>query len=162
LFRKLRVWTPIRVTRAYHRYAEELWRSETRNLARGGASAAQSMLNNRAEHSHQPTRLRERKMRRFKSAKQAQRFLSAFGPISGYFQPRRHRLSASEYHAIVQDRFLEWNEGTGGKQAAYVSFVPHHFLISSFFPPSNSTVLFAPMNNLTISLKKPTGCATRF
>src|SRR5258708_39994884 len=34
-------------------------------------------LNNRAENSHQPTLLREKKMRRFKSAKQAQRFLSA-------------------------------------------------------------------------------------
>jgi len=34
-------------------------------------------MNNRAENSHQPTRLREKKMRRFKSAKQAQRFLSA-------------------------------------------------------------------------------------
>jgi putative transposase len=34
-------------------------------------------LNNRAENSHQPTRLREKKMRRFTSTKQAQRFLSA-------------------------------------------------------------------------------------
>ena len=34
-------------------------------------------LNHRAENSHQPTRLRERKMRRFKSAGHAQRFLSA-------------------------------------------------------------------------------------
>jgi putative transposase len=34
-------------------------------------------LNNRAENSHQPTRLREKKMRRFKSAKHAKRFLSA-------------------------------------------------------------------------------------
>jgi putative transposase len=34
-------------------------------------------LNNRAENSHQPTRLREKKMRKFKSAGQAQRFLSA-------------------------------------------------------------------------------------
>ena len=33
-------------------------------------------LHNRAENSHQPTRLREKNMRRFKSAKQAQRFLS--------------------------------------------------------------------------------------
>jgi putative transposase len=32
-------------------------------------------LNNRAENSHQPTRLREKKMRRFKSAGHAQRFL---------------------------------------------------------------------------------------
>ena len=34
-------------------------------------------LNNRAENSHQPTRLREKKMRKCKSAKHAQRFLSA-------------------------------------------------------------------------------------
>ena len=33
-------------------------------------------LNNRAENSHQPTRRRERQMRQFKSAGQAQRFLS--------------------------------------------------------------------------------------
>ena len=32
-------------------------------------------LNNRAENSHQPTRQRERRMRRFKSPGQAQRFL---------------------------------------------------------------------------------------
>lgn len=50
----------------------------------------------RAENSHHPTRLRERKMRRFKSAGHAQCFLSAFGPISTHFQPRRHRSSAGE------------------------------------------------------------------
>jgi hypothetical protein len=60
----------------------------------------------RAENSHQPTRLREKTMRQFKSAKQAQRFLSAFGPITGHFQPRRHRLRAGEYRPILQDRFL--------------------------------------------------------
>src|SRR5258708_25246226 len=75
-------------------------------------------VNNRAENSHQPTRRREKKMRRFKSAKQAQRFLSAFGPISGHFQPHRHRLRAGEYRPILQRRFLLWNEGTRGKQAA--------------------------------------------
>ncbi len=72
-------------------------------------------LNNRAENSHQPTRLREKKMRRFKSPRQAQRFLSAFGPIAGHFQPRRHRLCAREYRAILQGRFLEWNEITAVK-----------------------------------------------
>jgi putative transposase len=70
-------------------------------------------LNNRAENSHQPTRLREKKMRKFKSARQAQRFLSAFGPIAGHFQPRRHRLCARDYRAILQARFLVWNEITG-------------------------------------------------
>jgi putative transposase len=73
--------------------------------------------NNRAENSHQPTRLREKKMRRFKSAKYAQRFLSAFGPICGYFQPRRHRLRVGEYRAMLQTRFQTWNEVTGVKRA---------------------------------------------
>jgi len=75
-------------------------------------------LNNRAENSHQPTRLREKKMRRFKSAGQAQRFLSAFGPIAGHFQPRRHRLSAREYRATLQSRFQVWDEVTRVKPAA--------------------------------------------
>jgi putative transposase len=36
-------------------------------------------FNNRAENSHQPTRQRDRRMQRFKSPGQAQRFLSAYG-----------------------------------------------------------------------------------
>ncbi len=72
-------------------------------------------LNNRAENSHQPTRLREKKMRKFKSAKHAQRFLSAFGLLPQHFQPGRHSLSAKEYRAILQGRFQTWNEVTGGK-----------------------------------------------
>ena len=75
-------------------------------------------LNNRAENSHQPMRLREKKMRRFKSAGHAQRFLSAFGPICSHFQPRRHQLRAGEYRATLQDRFRVWNEVTGIQQAA--------------------------------------------
>jgi len=38
-------------------------------------------LNNRAEMSHQPTRRRERQMQQFKSARHAQRFLSAHSRI---------------------------------------------------------------------------------
>ncbi len=67
-------------------------------------------LNNRAENSHQPTRQRERTMRRFKSPGHAQRFLSAFGPIRGYFCPRRHRLRAEEYRRERTRRFQVWNE----------------------------------------------------
>jgi putative transposase len=75
-------------------------------------------LNNRAENSHQPTRLREKNMRKFTSAKQAQRFLSAFGAIADYFQPRRHRLCAREYRSILQGRFLEWKVITAVKLVA--------------------------------------------
>jgi len=75
-------------------------------------------LNNRAENSHQPTRLREKKMRRFKSAGHAQRFLSAFSSIYEHFKPQRHRLHAGDYCAILQTRFQTWNEITGVKQSA--------------------------------------------
>ena len=54
-------------------------------------------LNNRAENSHQPTRRRERQMKRFKSAGQAQRFLSAHDGMNNLFQLRRHRVPAVQY-----------------------------------------------------------------
>ena len=69
-------------------------------------------LNNRAENSHQPTRQRERTMRRFKSPGHAQCFLSAFGPIREHFCPRRHRLKAEEYRRERVRRFQVWNEVT--------------------------------------------------
>lgn len=74
-------------------------------------------LNNRAENSHQPTRQRERTMRRFTSPGHAQRFLSAFGPISDHFRPQRHRLCASDYRALMKERFGTWNDITAGKQS---------------------------------------------
>ncbi len=49
-------------------------------------------LNNRAENAHQPTRERERRMRRFTSPGHAQRFLAADGPIGSHCRPRRHHL----------------------------------------------------------------------
>jgi putative transposase len=75
-------------------------------------------LNNRCENSHRPTRQRERRMQRFKSAGHAQRFLSAFGPIFQHFRPRRHLLSAAEYRNEMRNRFESWAEITGTKQPA--------------------------------------------
>ena len=69
-------------------------------------------LNNRAENSHQPTRQRERAMKRFKSVRHAQRFLSAFSGISGHFRPRRHRLSATQWRTEMAERFTVWREVT--------------------------------------------------
>ena len=48
-----------------------------REILLGVEHRQHKQLNNWAENSHQPTRLREKKMRRFKSAKHAQCFLSA-------------------------------------------------------------------------------------
>jgi putative transposase len=70
----------------------------------------QKYQNNRAENSHQPTRLRERVMRRFKSAGQAQRFLSAFAIISSHFRVGRHRYTASRYREVMKARFNVWED----------------------------------------------------
>ena len=67
-------------------------------------------LNNRAENSHQPTRVRERRMRKFKSPGQAQRFLSAFEPIRGHFHPKQHQLTAQRYREQLRQRFEDWRE----------------------------------------------------
>ena len=73
---------------------------------------------NRAENSHQPTRHRERAMKRFTSPGHAQRFLSAFSGISPHFRPRRHLLSAADYRQVMADRFAVWNEITGATTTA--------------------------------------------
>lgn len=67
----------------------------------------QKYQNNRAENSHQPTRLRERVMRRSKSAGHAQRFLSAFGIISSHFRVVRHLYKASDYRAAMKSRLAD-------------------------------------------------------
>jgi putative transposase len=68
----------------------------------------QKYQNNRAENSHQPTRLRERVMRRFKSAGHAQRFLSAFGIISSHFRVGRHLYRAGGYKEVMKSRLADW------------------------------------------------------
>jgi putative transposase len=75
-------------------------------------------LNNRAENSHQPTRERERRMRRFKSPGHAQRFLAAYGPIAAHFRPHRHRLTAHTYRETRAERFATWRAVTGAPAMA--------------------------------------------
>jgi putative transposase len=84
-----------------------------RRLIPGVEHRQSKYLNNRAENSHQPTRQRERVMKKFTSAGHAQRFLSAFSGISPHFRPRRHRLTAEEYRREMDTRFTTWNEITG-------------------------------------------------
>ena len=56
--------------------------------------------NNRAEVSHQPTRQRERQMRRFKSPGQAQRFLSVHGLVRNLFRVGRHLVRAVHHREL--------------------------------------------------------------
>jgi putative transposase len=51
--------------------------------------------NSRAELSHQPTRARERGMRRFSSPEQAQRFLSAHAVVYNLFNLQCHLAKAA-------------------------------------------------------------------
>jgi putative transposase len=89
-----------------------------RRLMPGVQHRRSKYLNNRAENSHQPTRQRERAMKRFTSPGHAQRFLSAFSVISPHFRPRRHLLHAEEYRSEMANRFSTWNEVTGRTTAA--------------------------------------------
>jgi putative transposase len=62
--------------------------------------------NNRAEVSHEPTRQRERGMRRFKSSAQAQRFLSVHGITQNLFRVGRHLLRATNYRMLRARAFV--------------------------------------------------------
>jgi putative transposase len=64
--------------------------------------------NNRAELSHQPTRVRERGMRRFKSEQQAQRFLNVHAAVYNLFNLGRHLVSAKHYHQLREGAFASW------------------------------------------------------
>ena len=68
--------------------------------------------NNRAEVSHQLTRQRERQMRRFKSAAQAQRFLSVHGNIQNLFRMGRHLLRSANHRILREHSFPVGHEVT--------------------------------------------------
>src|SRR5918997_2131246 len=82
-------------------------------------------LNNRAENSHQPTRRRERQMKRFKSPRQAPRFLSAHDQIGNLFHLRRDHVTAVQYRAARTRAFEVWAE---------ISGVPRHWSPPSATP----------------------------
>jgi len=64
--------------------------------------------NNRAEQSHEATRVRERGMRRFKSFGQAQRFVTAHAAVSNLFNLGRHLVRPQHYRDIRISAFGEW------------------------------------------------------
>ena len=66
--------------------------------------------NNRAVLSHQPTRVRERGMRKFKSIVQAQRFLNAHAEVYNLFNLGRHLVSAKNYRMFRDRAFASWEK----------------------------------------------------
>src|SRR5499427_9068298 len=67
-------------------------------------------LNNRAENSHQVVRRRERKMRRFKSACSAQRFLSMHATVHNVFNLQRHLVSRSPLRIFRAEAVNQWRD----------------------------------------------------
>ena len=83
-----------------------------RDLAPGADHRGHKGLNNRIEGAHRPTRRREKIMGRFKSPRQAQRFLAAHDQINSMFKPRRYRLLATSYRHARSDAHDLWHDYT--------------------------------------------------
>jgi putative transposase len=65
-------------------------------------------LNNRAENSHQPTRVREKVMRRFKSARHLQRFMSVHDQVANLFMHCRYNMNAKQKRQARKQAFEAW------------------------------------------------------
>ena len=66
--------------------------------------------NNKSELSHQPTRVRERGMRKFKSVEQAQRFLNIHAAVYNLFNLGRHLVSAENYRYFRHRALASWEK----------------------------------------------------
>ena len=70
--------------------------------------STQQYENNRAEQSHEATRVRERGMRRFKSMRQAQRFVTTHAAVQNLFNLGRHLVRAHHYRDLRTAAFGKW------------------------------------------------------
>ncbi|MDG1943770.1 MAG: DDE-type integrase/transposase/recombinase [Halioglobus sp.] len=71
--------------------------------------STQQYENNRAEQSHEATRVSERGMRRFKSVKQARGFFGAHAAVSNLFNLGRHLVGAQHYRDLRTSASNEWS-----------------------------------------------------
>lgn len=67
-------------------------------------------LNNRAENSHQPTRRRERIMKRFQSARHLQRFVSIHDPIANLFHIPRNDIPSNDHRELRTIAMNTWHQ----------------------------------------------------
>jgi len=102
---------------ARHRQAEELRRGK-REIMPGVEHRQHKGLNNRGENSHQPTRRRARIMKRFKSPRHVQRFLSGHDQVANLFPRRREDETAANFRSGRTQAFATWADVTGVAMAA--------------------------------------------
>jgi putative transposase len=67
-------------------------------------------LNNRAENAHLPTRRRKRIMKRFKSARHLQRFVSIHDGVANLHNCPRPAMSSSDDRAFRSEAMAAWRE----------------------------------------------------
>jgi putative transposase len=91
------------ITDKLHSYIKPI-----RALAPNADHRAHKGLNNAIELSHRSTRKREKIFGQFKSAHQAQRFLTAHDQINLIFRSPRHLLSATSYRHARDDALSLW------------------------------------------------------
>ena len=80
-----------------------------RELIPEAIHSTQQYENSRAEQSHEATRVRERGMRRFKSVRQAQRFLGTHAAVHNLFNLQRHLVRAQHCRELRASAFNEWS-----------------------------------------------------
>jgi putative transposase len=78
-------------------------------------------LNNRAENSHQPTRVREKVMRRFKSARQLQRFASTHDQVANLFMHCRYNAKAQAKREARTQAFEAWERVSCAPMMAFLA-----------------------------------------
>src|SRR4029453_8392261 len=81
-----------------------------REIMPGVEHVSHKGLNNRAENSHQPIRRRERIMKRFKSRRHLQRFVSIHDPIVNLFHIPRHDISSSHHRELRAAAMNLWTK----------------------------------------------------
>jgi len=80
-----------------------------RVLLKSSEHRAHKRLNNRIENSHQPTRERERQMRKFKTVHATQRFLATMGPMLNLLKVGRYKHTAEIYSQKLKNSISAFN-----------------------------------------------------
>lgn len=81
-----------------------------RQVMLGVVHVTEQYANNRIEVSHEPTRQRERLMRRFKPVSQAQQFLLVHSVVQNLFQLVRNLLQARNYRLFRMRALVRWQQ----------------------------------------------------
>lgn len=92
-----------------HRDIEDLLAERGVVVSREAIHSTEQYENNRAEQSHEATRVRERGMRKFKSVGQAQKFVTAHAAVANLFNLGRHLVHAQHYRDLRMSAFEEWS-----------------------------------------------------